>query len=85
MVVQRNQIYGVLCSQTLSFSEATEVLRRKTFNRINILKVLAQKRYSSRFYHLLILTSSTIYSLIEHGAVILNAVYDNVFKHLEVF
>lgn len=66
------------------FRKHTKSLKKEVFNRINILKTLAQKRYGARSYHLLILASSIIRSLIEYDAAVFNMACDTDFRYLEV-
>lgn len=67
-----------------SFRINAEYLRRKAFNRINILKALSQTRYGPRSYHLLTLAIFSIRSMIEYGAAVLNTANESIFKKIKV-
>lgn len=54
------------------FRKHVEYLRLKAFKRVKILKALSKTRYGARSYHLLILTTSSIRSMIEYSATTLN-------------
>lgn len=61
-----------------------QYLRRITFNWINILRSLSQKRYGSRVYRILILAICTIRSLKLYRTSILNKTCYTVIKNVEV-
>lgn len=72
--------FGFYIAGRGDFRSHVEYLRKKIFNRINILKALAQKRYVARMHHLLTLASSSIRSFIEYGAAVLDSLFSRIWR-----
>ena len=61
-----------------------EYIRKKDFNRINILKALSQTSYGAHSHHLLTLVFASIRSLTDYGAAILSSASAALMSKLEV-
>ena len=62
-----------------------EYICKKTFQRINILKALANKTYGTRSLHLTTLMTASTSCLIDYGASVLSSASSSLLHILEVF
>ena len=76
---------GFYVARWSGFRHHVEYIRKKAFNRVNILKVLSQNSYGVRSLHLMTLFSASIRSLTDYGAAILSSASATLTNKLEVF